>query len=330
MKGKNYTRSGGEPSLTGVRSAEGIGAGRRALIIAFVIAAFVMTAFFSCQSLGTVAQIGAAIGQATGLINESTADAIAKSGVAFGAAFEEITPEQEYYIGRAVAANVLTRYSLQPTTSAMTAYINKICNALIINSPRPEIFNGYHVAILDSDEINAFATPGGHIFITRGLINCATSEDTLAAVIAHEIAHVQLQHGLKAIKNNRFTNALLITGTSAASAAGNATVAELTNTFGDSVGEIVSTMVSSGYSRSQELDADSFAMSLMSLAGYEPSSMIDMLQVLERNQSSRPGGFNNTHPTPAQRISNARTTVGNYDVPDTRSYRQARYATTAM
>jgi len=306
------------------------GVGRRALLLAIVFAAFVMTAFFSCESaapyLGSVAQIGAAIGQATGLINESTADAIIKSGVAFGAAFEEITPEQEYYIGRAVAANVLSSYRLQSTTSAMTAYINRICNALIINSPRPEIFNGYHVAILDSDEINAFATPGGHIFITRGLINCATSEDTLAAVIAHEIAHVQLQHGLKAIKNSRFTQALLITGTSAASAAGNTTVSQLADTFGDSVNEIVSTMVSSGYSRTQELDADSFAMVLMSLAGYEPSSMIDMLQVLERNQSSRPGGFNNTHPTPSQRISNARNTVGNYDVPDTRSYRQARYA----
>ena len=303
------------------------GTGRR--VIAFIFTALVITAFFSCETtapyMGSMAQIGATIGQATGLINESTADAIIKSGVAFGAAFEEITPEQEYYIGRAVAANVLTSYRLQPTSSSMTSYVNKIANALIINSPRPEIFSGYHVAILDSDEINAFATPGGHIFITRGLINCATSEDTLAAVIAHEVAHIQLQHGLKAIKNSRFTQALLITGTSAAGAAGNATVSELAGTFGDSVNEIVSTLVTNGYSRTQELDADSFAMGLMSLAGYEPSSLIDMLQVLERNQGSHPGGFNNTHPTPTQRISNARNTVGNYDVPDTRSYRQARY-----
>jgi len=311
------------------RKSMRFGANCRTLLLAIVFAVFTIALLFSCASaapyLGSVAQIGATIGQATGLINESTADAIIKSGVAFGAAFEEITPEQEYYIGRAVAANVLSTYRLQPTTSAMTAYINKVANALIINSPRPEIFNGYHVAILDSDEINAFATPGGHIFITRGLINCATSEDTLAAVIAHEIAHVQLQHGLKAIKNSRFTQALLITGTSAASAAGNTTVSQLADTFGDSVNEIVSTMVSSGYSRTQELDADSYAMVLMSLAGYEPSSMIDMLQVLERNQGSRPGGFNNTHPTPTQRISNAQNTVGNYDVPDTRSYRQPRY-----
>jgi predicted Zn-dependent protease len=306
------------------------GANHRALLFVFVFAAFVMTAFFSCEAvapyLGSTAQLFASLGQTFGLIDDKTADAIVKSGVAVGTAFEEITPEQEYYIGRGVAANVLARYRLQPTNSAMTAYINKIANALIINSPRPEIFNGYHVAILDSDEINALATPGGHIFITRGLINCATSEDTLAAVIAHEVAHIQLQHGLKAIKNSRFTQALLITGTSAASAAGNTTVSQLADTFGDSVNEIVSTLVTNGYSRTQELDADSFAMSLMSLAGYEPSSMIDMLQVLERNQGSRPGGFNNTHPTPTQRISNAQNTVGNYDVPDTRSFRQARYA----
>ena len=305
-------------------------ANRRTLLLAIVFVAFTIALLFSCASaapyLGSVAQIGAALGQATGLINDSTADAIIKSGVAFGAAFEDITPEQEYYIGRAVAANVLSSYRLQPTTSAMTAYINRICNALIINSPRPEIFNGYHVAILDSDEINAFATPGGHIFISRGLVNCATSEDTLASVIAHEIAHVQLQHGLKAIKNSRFTQALLVTGTSAASAAGNSTVSELTNTFGDSVSEIVTTIVTNGYSQAQELDADSVAMSLMSLAGYEPSSLVEMLQALEKNQSSHPGGFNKTHPTPAQRITNAQRTVGSYNVEDTRSFRVPRYA----
>jgi predicted Zn-dependent protease len=208
----------------------------------------------------------------------------------------------------------------------MLAYANKVCNALVINSVRPEIFNGYHVNILDSDEINAFATCGGHIFITRGLIDSTTSEDTLAAVIAHEIAHIQLQHGLKAIKNSRITQALLVTGTSAAGAAGNKNISELVDVFGDSINEVVTTMVINGYSRSQEYDADSMAMVLLDLAGYEPSSLLDVLRVLEKTQSSHPGGFNKTHPSPAQRIANAEKTVGNYSVPDTRSFRASRYA----
>jgi predicted Zn-dependent protease len=282
----------------------------------------------SCQTLAAVADAGAQAAGAAGVINQSTADAISASSKAAASAAETITPEQEYYIGRAVGANILTTYKIQTNKPAMLAYVNKICNALVINSVRPEIFNGYHANILDSDEINAFATCGGHVFITRGLIDSTTSEDTLAAVIAHEIAHIQLQHGLKAIKNSRMTQALLVTGTSAASAAaGNYNLSEMVDIFSDSINEVVTTMVTNGYSRSQEYDADSMAMSLMELAGYEPSSLVDVLRVLERTQSSHPGGFNKTHPTPAQRITNAQRTVGNYNVPDTRSFRAPRYAT---
>jgi len=296
---------------------------KTALTIILVFALLVL--IFSCESLGSIAQVGAALGQAFGVIDDRTAEAISKSGVAIFKAFEDITPEQEYYIGRAVGANILSKYKIQTNKPAMLAYVNKICNALVINSPRPEIFNGYHVNILDSDEINAFATSGGHIFITRGLIESTTSEDTLAAVIAHEVSHIQLQHGLKAIKNSRITQALLITGTSAAGVAGNSDIAQLVDIFGDSINEVVSTMVTNGYSRTQEYEADSMAMSLMALAGYEPSSLVDMLKTLEKTQGSHPGGFNKTHPSPTDRITNAQKTVGNYNVPDTRGFRTSRY-----
>jgi len=297
---------------------------KTALTIILVFAILVL--IFSCASFGGVAQLGAALGQAFGVIDERTADAISKSGVAISKAFEDITPEQEYYIGRAVAANILASYKIQTNKPAMLTYVNKICDTLVINSIRPEIFNGYHVNILDSDEINAFATSGGHIFITKGLIDATTSEDTLAAVLAHEVSHIQLQHGLKAIKNSRITQALLVTGTSAAGAAGNSDIAQLVDVFGDSINEVVTTMVTNGYSRTQEYEADSMAMSLLDLAGYEPSSLVDVLKVLEKTQSSHPGGFNKTHPSPTDRITNAQKTVGKYNVPDTRSFRASRYA----
>lgn len=307
--------------------------GKRSRVLFFVstAAVLIVTVFlFSCESMGSIAQFGAAVGQAAGVIDSRTADAITKSGAAIGKAFEQITPEQEYYIGRAVAANILANYKLVTNEPDLVMYLNKICNALIINSPRPQIYNGYHVNILDTDEINAFATSGGHIFVTRGLIDCTTSEDTLAAVLAHEISHIQLQHGLKAIKNSRITQALLVTGTSAASAAaGNYNLGEITSVFSDSINEIITTMVVNGYSQTQEFEADSNALVLLSLAGYEPSALLDMLQVLDKNQSSHPGGFNKTHPTPAKRIANVQKTLGNYTVADTRSYREARYAAVA-
>jgi predicted Zn-dependent protease len=294
----------------------------KAGIVLFVVSQAAL--MLSCKTVAEAAGTGAQIASGFGVIDQGTADAISKSSEAIGRAAEDITPEQEYYIGRAVGANILSNYRIWNGSPALTAYLNRICNAIVINSPRPEIYNGYHVAILDSDEINAFATSGGHIFITRGLIACTDSEDSLAGVIAHEISHVQLQHSIKAIKTSRITQALLVTGSSAAGAAG-MNLAELTDVFDESVGEIVTTMVNNGYSQTQEFDADNNALALMAAAGYEPSALISMLQVLEKNQGSHPGGFNKTHPTPARRITNARLSLGKYKVPDTRAYRQPRY-----
>jgi len=291
-----------------------------------ISAAFIALAVFlySCQGLMAVADVGAQIAGATGVIDQNTANAISLSSRAIGSAAEEISPEQEYYIGRAVAANILSTYKIWNEDPALTDYLNHICNTIVINSPRPDVYNGYHVAILDSNEINAFATSGGHIFVTRGLINAAKSEDALAGVIAHEIAHIQLQHSIKAIRTSRVTNALMVTGTSAAGAAAGMNVNELTDVFSESVGEIVSTMVNNGYSQTQEFEADNTAMSLMASAGYNPPSLIDMLRELNNIQSST-SGFGKTHPTPAQRITNAEKSVGSFSVTDTRSYRQNRF-----
>jgi predicted Zn-dependent protease len=281
---------------------------------------------WSCQSVAEATSTGAQIAGALGVINTETADAISKSSKAIGRAWEEITPEQEYYIGRAVAANIFERYDIWDGSPALTKYLNEICKTIVINSPRPEIYSGYHAAILDSSEINAFATSGGHILITRGLIACTNSEDALAAVIAHEIGHIQLQHSIKAIKNSRITNALLVTGTSAAGVLGNNEIRELAGVMDESVNEIINTLVDRGYSRDQEFDADTAALALMAAAGYDPSSLVAMLRLLEQNQGSRSVGLTKTHPTPAQRIANVEKSLPKFKVPDTRSYREARYS----
>jgi predicted Zn-dependent protease len=275
--------------------------------------------------MSAIADVGAQIAGQAGVIDQNIANAISNSAKAIGSAAEEISPEQEYYIGRAVGANILSSYKVWNGSPALTAYVNRICNAITVNSPQPEVYNGYHVAILDSNEINAFATSGGHIFVTRGLIAAAGSEDALAGVLAHEVAHIQLQHSIKAIKNSRITNALIVTGTSAAGAAAGYDVNEMTDIFRESVGEIVTTMVNNGYSQTQEFEADSTALGLLASAGYNPSGLTDMLKGLDKVQSSRPGGFNKMHPTPAQRLTNAEKSIGKYTVADTSSYRRDRF-----
>ena len=292
--------------------------------------------FSSCETVTAVVgelAPGLAQGISQGLqslgLSSDIADTLARSGVNIGLVlarntFAEITPEGEYYLGRAVAATLLTRYSLQTNMPVTTAYLNHIAHALVVNSIRPELFHGYRVAILDSDEINAFATPGGHIFLTRGLVASAISEDTLAAIIAHEIAHIQLAHGFEAIRNSHINQAFAQAAFDVGSAAAGYDLSRITETFGISVDVVVDVMLR-GYSREQEFDADSVGMSLLALAGYDPFALIEALQVLQRTQVGRAGGFNATHPSPADRITHAQTVVGNFDVPDTRPYRLARF-----
>jgi predicted Zn-dependent protease len=279
----------------------------------------------ACAGLASAAGAGARIAGNLGVIDQNTAAAITQSSEAIGKAAEEITPEQEYYIGRAVGANILSSYKIYSARPALTAYLNRICNAIVINSPKPDIYNGYHVNILDSSEINAFATSGGHIFVTRGLIDSAGSEDALAGVIAHEIAHIQLQHSIKAISNSRINQALMVTAVSTAGVAADMDVKELTDIFNQSVGEIVNTLLNKGYSRDQEYDADAAALSLLAAAGYSPSGLLDMLRQLKKTQGSHSGGFNKTHPSPGDRLKSAEQPAGNYQVPDTRSFRLARF-----
>ncbi|WP_461257895.1 M48 family metalloprotease [Treponema sp. R80B11-R83G3] len=288
------------------------------IMLALVVMIFFITA--TCKHIDSLAQAAAN----ADIIDHGTADMISLSARAFGSAAENATPEQEYFIGRAVAANILSNYKIWDKSPALTAYLNYICGAIVINSPEPNIFNGYHVAILDSNDINAFTTSGGHIFLTRGLIKIAQTEDALAAVVAHEVAHNQLKHSLKAIKTSRVTQAFLITATAGVGALTGMDANEFAEALDESVGEIMQTMVNSGYSREQEYEADIAAMCFMAAAGYQPSGLIDMLNELKAVH--RIGlGLSKTHPAPGQRIYYAEKALGRFTVADTSPSRQERF-----
>lgn len=172
------------------------------------------------------------------------------------------------------------------------------------------------VAILDTDEINAFATPGGHVLVTKGLLSCADSEDALAGVIAHELGHIQLKHGIGAIKANRITAAAV--ESSATMAVGSEKKAEL-KFLEDASKEIVTTLVNSGYSKSQEYDADRFAVKLMARAGYDPNAMTEMLKIMSEKQKHDSRGFGKTHPSAVSRIKSvekeSKKLAGDYNRP---------------
>ncbi len=240
--------------------------------------------------------------------------------------FQDITPEQEYYIGRAVGAVILNQYEPYDV-DRVNDYLNLLGQTLAMASDRPELFSGYHFLVLDSGEINAFATPSGLIFVTRGMLRLTRNEGMVAAVLAHEIGHVVNKHGLKAIKQSRITSALGKIAVTAGETLGGQELASLTMDFKDSIGDITGTLITSGYSRVNEYDADRQAVKILSRLGYDPGGLIDLLE--EMDKQLVPGGqdFAKTHPEPQKRINAvSRYVERQYAGPNTEA-RQKRYET---
>lgn len=223
----------------------------------------------------------------------------------FGSADDDFTLIDEHYLGRAVAANILSRYRPYIQNIEATQYLNHICQTLVINSNIRPTFSGHRVMILDSEEINAFATPGGHIFITRGMLRLATSEDMLAAVIAHELAHIVLRHSITIINETRFMAEMSAIADRAANIAGRTSpeAARAAN-FRNAISGTIDILMTNGYSQTQEFEADLKAVVLLANAGYDPRALLEVLRALERVQGSHAGGLFSTHPSPAMRINN--------------------------
>jgi predicted Zn-dependent protease len=239
---------------------------------------------------------------------------------------EPPTAEDEYYLGRAVAANILTAYKPYSQNTELTLYLNRILQSLVINSSRPQIFNGYHLIILDSPGYNAFASPGGHIFVTRGLVEAAPSEDALAGIIAHELSHIILRHAISMIDDMNITEQAASAAQQGANLAGrnNAGVQRVL-AFRNSVSGVMDTMMKNGFSKPQEFEADNAAAALLAASGYDPGGLLEMLNVLQSVQRGQSGGFNSTHPTPAERIANLNQSAARFRAPDTRSSRTPRF-----
>ena len=296
-------------------------------IYLLVVGAGLMTAIAltSCETMPALTELGTAVGVATGTISSNQAQSINRSATAVAKTFSDITPEQEYYIGRSVAATVLNTY--KPFDKAQAnEYLNLLGQSLSQFSDRPETFGGYHFLVMESDEINAFSAPGGFVMISRGLIRCCKNEDALAAVLAHEIGHVEKKHGLRAIKTGRLTSALTILAAEGAKNFGGQQLADLTEAFEGSIGDICSTMMNSGYARNLEFEADQAAVTIMRRTGYNPEALIDMLEQMQKNLVPGRHDFAATHPPPEMRIEKVRKAIGASGVVQAPPTRQKRFA----
>lgn len=265
--------------------------------------ALLLIALPACQTLDALSEVGTTVGVATGAISAQQADSINKSTSAVGKTMDKLTPENEYYIGRAVAASLLK--SNKPyVNSELTEYLNLLGQTLAAASDKPETFGGYHFMAMDTTEVNAFAAPGGLILVSRGLLRCCKNEDALAAVLAHEVGHIQGEHALNAIKKSRLTSAFTVLATEAGKNLAGDQVAQLTTAMEGSISDITSTLVNSGFARKYENEADATAVTIMTRLGYNPTGLKDMLIEMETHMKAGEAGFAKTHPDPKDRIAN--------------------------
>jgi predicted Zn-dependent protease len=252
------------------------------------------------------------------------AAAVAVKGATKAAeASRPITDSEEYYVGRAVAAQILSRYKLDPNPK-LTQYVNEVGDTVARKSARPNPFKGYHFAVLDTEELNAFACPGGIIFVTRGMIKTCKNEDQLAAVLAHEVGHIVNRDGINSISQARWTQVFTAMGTEAARQYGGV-AGNLVGLFEGSIDDVFKTIVVNGYSRKAEEAADAAALTELTKAGYNPNAMVILLTTMEAKGKGAASGIFKTHPPTSERLAKVKAEVGQAPPSKGEKIRAARF-----
>lgn len=209
-----------------------------------------------------------------------------------GTAVVPISTEQEIEIGRGIAATVAGRYTVSRDT-ALTRYVNLVGNVVAGVDPRPDIV--YRFAVLDSDEVNAFASPGGYVFVTRGALALMEDEATLAAVLAHEITHVNQRDVIEEIQDRARTDLGIREAAERVDITGEA---YLEKAIGAGANALFM-----GLSREDEIEADTIGVRIASEAGYDRGGLRRFVSQLEEHEDDASLSLlTKTHPDPDDRL----------------------------
>ena len=208
-----------------------------------------------------------------------------------------LTPDQEIVLGLNSAPQMTEELGGLEPDPAVRQRVQKLGEELVAQSVARQSPYKFSFSVLrDPKTINAFALPGGPIFITRGLLDRLESDGQVAGVLGHEIGHVLARHSAEQMAKSELAQTLVGAAAVAASdEQGRSQSAEMTAAF-------VAQMVQMKYGRGDELEADQLGVRLLSEAGYDPRALIGVMKILER---SSPGGrqpeFMSTHPDPGNR-----------------------------
>ena len=210
-----------------------------------------------------------------------------------------ITPEQEIALGLQSAPELTQQYGgLHPDQEAQ-AYLDQICQDIISNSQASETEYPFECSLLDDPQtINAFALPGGPVFITSALFSELETPGQVAGVMAHEIGHVVARHSAQQIARMQ-----LAQGLSGAAVIATYDPNDPRSQQTAQVAAMISQVVNMQFGRDDELQSDRLGVRFMADAGYDPRSMLRVMEVLaQASEGNRPPEFFSTHPNPENRM----------------------------
>lgn len=210
-----------------------------------------------------------------------------------------VNVEQEIEVGKEVERQV--RKELRTVNQAETAaYVRSLGSRLARHAPGEKF--PYSFTVADYREINAFALPGGPVWIHRGVLQAATNESQVASVVAHEIAHIAQRHAANRLSNVMLTNmGLGLLG------------AMLGNSGGATAAQGAASLMTNGiflkFSRDDEREADRAGLAMMTKAGWDGRGMVELFEILRKAQARDPDSvevFFSSHPSPENRIADLR------------------------
>ena len=217
-----------------------------------------------------------------------------------------ISDEQEVAFGRENAQKINEALPLV-TDPRATAYLTELGRAIASRTSRADL--EWHFAIVNSDEVNAFALPGGYIYVNRGLVERADRLEHPAGVLGQEIGHVVERHAVEQMKKTTGANVVvtLICAVTSLCESGLSQVAI----------NVAGTAILARYSRADEIEADSQAVVMVVNAGIHPSGVPEFFETLLRERRRNPSMFDTflaSHPVEESRVDNTQRLTAAYDV----------------
>ncbi|GJL78624.1 MAG: peptidase M48 [Nitrospinaceae bacterium] len=217
---------------------------------------------------------------------------LGKGGTDAAQSLQPIGVEEEKTIGGSLAIQVFDRYGGLYDNPELQRYITLVGQSLADVSDRPEL--DYHFAVVNSEHPNAFATPGGYVFVSVGLLRTLENEAQLAGVLGHEIAHITHRHALETLERNK-----KVAGFGALSVS---MLGQSPDVFDKVIEQAAEIIFTYGLDKNLEYEADKMAAEYANRLGYNSGGLKSFLDILNKTQPGKDSVFLSTHPSPQDRL----------------------------